>query len=549
MAGEYNIDDCSLGVPGFYKQDVDIKNWKQFTTGMSNDKYVGFITNDCIRNGQFNNYDCSQGNNTGEFEVLGRMESNKLQKGTNSNNLVRTDKQCTNKRSWCAAWNAQIACKKKDSAFTSIKTDTWKDCCKRNNINGLEIAGTNTTCHPKLYTQNGKFSDMCKNICLQNDASPKTIVGGASTTLKNDNQTCIDILANNNKDSYVREKLEEFCSSDVAYDHDKGEPVKEYTDVCGCYYPEDYYNNLVKKLKESYPNIPEHSYNDKTCFSTLCARSPLKKNISEEQCPDQYFLSCINNAEFEAGGDMSGIEVGQGNDCNIYVEKGEFPFCGRSCEKEGDCPGKCENCIDGKCKNEDSVSCSSYTCPKNKTTISNALCVGKSETCTETDCCIDTPGSRLSPNGPDTPYEFSNFMILLIILFIIAPILGGLGTFGGGSIVGAIIFLLFSIGFGVLLIFIDTNKCEIDGEFKDPKVKKECEDDEDKDKSDKDCLECSDGSEVLNKPFENNWFISCLVACVVSALICIILFAVYNSDSSSKGIPMLQSRKKLTNTL
>jgi len=29
MAGEYNIDDCSLGVPGFYKQDVDIKNWKQ----------------------------------------------------------------------------------------------------------------------------------------------------------------------------------------------------------------------------------------------------------------------------------------------------------------------------------------------------------------------------------------------------------------------------------------------------------------------------------------------------------------------------------------
>ena len=115
--------------------------------------------------------------------------------------------------------------------------------------------------------------------------------------------------------------------------------------------------------------------------------------------------------------------------------------------------------------------------------------------------------------------------IFLIILFIVAPILGGLGTIGGGSIVGAIIFLLFSIGFGVSLIFIDTKKCKIEDKLKDPKVKKECEDDED---SDEDCLECSDGSEILNKPFENSWFINCLVACGVSALISIILFAVYS---------------------
>ena len=89
MAGEYNIDDCSLGVPGFYKQDVEVSDWHLFTTGMSNDKYVGFITDDCIRNTQFNNYDCSQGNNTGEFEVLGRMERSKLQKGTNSYKKVQ----------------------------------------------------------------------------------------------------------------------------------------------------------------------------------------------------------------------------------------------------------------------------------------------------------------------------------------------------------------------------------------------------------------------------------------------------------------------------
>ena len=121
----------------------------------------------------------------------------------------------------------------------------------------------------------------------------------------------------------------------------------------------------------------------------------------------------------------------------------------------------------------------------------------------------------------------SPLMMLLIILFIGAPVLGGGGAAAGGSIVGAIIFLIFAVGFGVALIFVDTKKCEIDGKFKDPKVTKECEDDDDKDKSDEGCLECEDGSEMVNKPFESGWFIACLAACCVSALISIILFAVY----------------------
>jgi len=130
-------------------------------------------------------------------------------------------------------------------------------------------------------------------------------------------------------------------------------------------------------------------------------------------------------------------------------------------------------------------------------------------------------------NKADQTNTTSPLMMLLIILFIGAPVLGGGGAAAGGSIVGAIIFLIFAVGFGVALIFVDTKKCEIDGKFKDPKVTKECEDDDDKDKSDEGCLECEDGSEMVNKPFESGWFIACLAACCVSALISIILFAVY----------------------
>ena len=118
--------------------------------------------------------------------------------------------------------------------------------------------------------------------------------------------------------------------------------------------------------------------------------------------------------------------------------------------------------------------------------------------------------------------EFSLGMMLLIIAFIAVPILGGGGTAAGGSIWGAIIFLLCGIGFAVALFFINTKVCNNDNND-EPTEKEDC----DKDTDENNCLECKDGSEIVSKPFSNWWWIGCLIACIVCILISIVLFIVY----------------------
>jgi hypothetical protein len=309
----------------------------------------------------------------------------------------------------CRSGQTRYICKKNEDAYTR----DWQKCCSSN-----KKWSPKDGCNPYWYKDGDTFSNDCKNLCLG-----KTSYGLSTDnkeTLKNDYKygLCLDVLKSNVDETELRK----FCQSDDAYNSETGEPVKDYTNICGCYYPKDYYDKLIQKLKELYPELPENSYNDRTCFSTLCANSELKSNISTEQCPDQYFLRCINNAEFEAGGDMGGIELEQGNNCNIYVEKGNFPFCGRTCDNDDNCvDGQCNSCIDGVCKNEDSVSCSNYTCPSNKISISNALCVGDSSTCNENDCCVDTSlGQSPPPSNDDDNDLWENVLywggITLILL-------------------------------------------------------------------------------------------------------------------------------------
>ena len=369
---------------------------------------VGFIT-DCHKKGA----GCGQGdvNNKGYYKDGGRFEEVGYLSDANSwwqtsanhklhlNNGSNPDISCQTVVDAAGTCKDDsdayhLVCQKKEDRFEMFDTpDGWAKCCQTNTK-----GSANGGCHPDFY----QGSKKCKEVCL---GDSKLLSMSTTDTLKNDNLTCRNILNNTNKsdEEYVKAKLTDFCDSDVAYKD--GDPVDDYTKMCGCYYEQNYYNNLIEKLKELYPNVSEHSYNDRTCFSSLCAKSPFKNlGISNPvQCPDQYFLNCINNTEFEVGGDMSGIELEQGNECNIYVEKGEYPFCGRSCENDNNCiDGDCNNCIDGKCKNTESVSCSNYTCPDDKITKSNVLCVGDSSTCKESDCCVGKPGGS-SPSPSPTP--------------------------------------------------------------------------------------------------------------------------------------------------
>ena len=163
---------------------------------------------------------------------------------------------------------------------------------------------------------------------------------------------------------------------------------------------------------------------------------------------------------------MSGIELDQSTNCNIYVEKGDFPFCGRPCENDNNCiDGQCNICADGVCKNEDSVSCSNYTCPDNKVNISNALCVGDSSTCNEIDCCANIPGGNPPPPGDDNQEIWGNILYWGGIVFIVIGCIGlgyaGVlsmsgksnvtitpivdGRINGGGVTGAIIAAVISI--------------------------------------------------------------------------------------------------------
>lgn len=455
MGTPSGLADCSVNHNGMW-YNFDLKNNQNRGWAPDWENHAGYIT-DCWRD---KDKACNTG--LGKHTRVGHLEhtnnNGRKVSGSNPTDLAwiqttyNKDKICpaTAQIMRCIEGKTRFICQKKEEEFSR----DWQNCCSSN-----QKWSAKDGCNPYWYKDGDTYSNDCKNLCLG-----KTSYGltpDIKETLKNDynNGICLDVLKSNVDETELRK----FCQSDVAYNSETGEPVKDYTNICGCYYPDGYYNKLIQKLKELYPELPEGSYNDKTCFSTLCANSELKSNISEEQCPDQYFLRCINNAEFEAGGDLGGIEIEQGNDCNIYVEKGDFPFCGRTCDNYDNCVGgQCNSCIDGVCKNEDSVSCSNYSCPSNKVRVSNALCVGDSSTCNENDCCVDTSsgGGSGSPPSDDNENLWGKVLlyggIVLIVIGIIGLIYSGVlfrsgksnvlnQTLNGGGFTGGIITAVISI--------------------------------------------------------------------------------------------------------
>ena len=104
-------------------------------------------------------------------------------------------------------------------------------------------------------------------------------------------------------------------------------------------------------------------------------------------------------------------------------------YCGSTCEKNDDCPSKCP-CNEGTCKNDDSVSCSGFTCPTGKLNRLNTLCEGKIDTCTEEDCCASPLSPPSSPSsGSGTPKSDDNILSISLIVLGCVLILVGLILF------------------------------------------------------------------------------------------------------------------------
>tara|TARA_B110000858_G_scaffold187573_1_gene232007 strand:- start:6087 stop:7229 length:1143 start_codon:yes stop_codon:yes gene_type:complete len=223
----------------------------------------------------------------------------------------------TSEISVCGPFHDHYICKRNDNDYGSIKNDNWTKCC--NNNTKLNV-GPND-CHPLLYNENNKPSQRCVDICMQNSNKYKNISGGQTTTLKNDylNGSCHDIIKSNKDESELRE----FCSKSPAWSDSTG-PNASYSKICGCYYPDKYYENL-KKIISDKTKIPEDMLGDKRCFSSLCSNS----EMTDTNCPDLNILTCINNVNFNGNVNNSGnININQTENCKQKysdMSKGKSP--------------------------------------------------------------------------------------------------------------------------------------------------------------------------------------------------------------------------------
>ena len=390
------LADCSVDYNSvWYNFDTDNKN-----TPPDWLNHAGYLT-DCWGKS-------STACNTGHHTLVGIMERTKTGigrrvSGRDPNDpayretTFNSDKICpaTAHQRVCGwAGNNYYVCKKND---TSYRND-WQECCKNN-----DKWSTKDNCNPYWYNDNGQISSECANLCLGKTSYTKTSPN--SETLKNDygNGLCIDALKNASNLNTI--ELRDICSKAPFYVNGKAEPL--YNNICGCFYPDEYYDALKKDITDRFPNLPDATLGSKVCYSSTCSDSDLKHLVSTIQCPDNNFLECVNNLEFNVSS-ISGdgtIAIDQKNDCNIYTD--DFLdtkiTCGSQCTSNDDCPTNCP-CSDNKvCENIDSVPCdSNYECPSNQTLIPDALCRGNKDTCDETTCCFRTEVDSVDTTSTDT---------------------------------------------------------------------------------------------------------------------------------------------------
>lgn len=384
--------------------DCSYPGWYEFKNKRGND-HVGYI-NDC------ENTKCADGyTNIGELEHfpvggwLSTTTGRKPKSGSAKNQTINTCNQTINQICGWARNDYGICQKNKDRY-----SQDWMKCCNFN-----EKFSPKNGCYPYFYLDKntGKYSNDCINSCLGGINKLTMEKVEKSVSFKNDYKGgfCTNMFKKNEVNPSI---FKEFCSSEPAYKD--GKPNPEYSNICGCFYPDDYYDKLKIELLKKFPDLPESYLTDITCFSTLCGMSELKELKSIKKCPNQYFLKCVNNVDFDSNNvnNEGNLEISQSNDCKISTEEINQPYCGKNCDSNSDCPQSCP-CNNNICKNDDSVNCEgNFTCSDNKITREGALCSGTKNTCNDTSCCITkikkTSGPP-GPPGPDTPKSDNNQFI------------------------------------------------------------------------------------------------------------------------------------------
>ena len=210
--------------------------------------------------------------------------------------------------SYCAPGTGyQVVCQRDPRKFSSVQGDGWEECCRRN-----PKLSSKGGCLPYWYRDGDKYSDDCREVCMGTSQYKSS---KPEDTLKNEHRLCLDILEGNKPDKVA---LRKFCKTETAYKD--GQPVEEYTNICGCYYPSTYYTKLKEALIERFPTVPTAFFDSPECFSDLCTNSKLKDKVP---CRSAMFQTCIINSSFNASSismkDESSIKFKNTNKCKqIY---------------------------------------------------------------------------------------------------------------------------------------------------------------------------------------------------------------------------------------
>lgn len=94
-----------------------------------------------------------------------------------------------------------------------------------------------------------------------------------------------------------------------------------WDNICACYYPQEIYDNINKKISEKW-NVPtEHLYSNPECIYPQCKNNPFRN--ANAQCGDVSFVQCLQNLNIVAtDSNINQITVKQDAACqNSYSKK------------------------------------------------------------------------------------------------------------------------------------------------------------------------------------------------------------------------------------
>lgn len=120
---------------------------------------------------------------------------------------------------------------------------------------------------------------------------------------------CVNLMREDPDNTQIlRDYLTQFCSQNV------GNPT--YSDMCACFYPDSFYQQLRKSLAEFY-QIPEEYLNvgGRKCIYRPCAESPIKYDYAEQDCDPRSISVCTQSIDIATDGRLENVEFKQ--DCGF----------------------------------------------------------------------------------------------------------------------------------------------------------------------------------------------------------------------------------------